>query len=63
MEEGNVKAVGLECVTKIGDTYVSFKDIFKVEAKAISNVNSEIKDHVDLFLSILKSPSQSVIYE
>lgn len=63
LEDGNIKTIGLECVTKIGEDYVSFKDIFKVNPEKVPNRLTDIKDHVDLFLNILNSTSPSVVYE
>ena len=63
LKDGSVMTVGLECVTKIGDDYVSFKDIFKINPKNLDNKPLDIKEHIELFLNILKSPSSAVVFE
>ncbi len=63
LNNGDVTTVGLECVTKIGEEYVSFKDIFKVSPKNLDNKPLDIKEHIELFLNILKTPSSAVVFE
>lgn len=64
LNKGKVEYVGLECVTKIDEDYVAFKQLFKVRVKSsVSKSHPHIKDHVELFLQILKSPSNSISFE
>lgn len=64
LKQGRVEYVGLECVTKIDEDYVAFKQLFKVKVKSsLSKIHPQIKDHVDLFLQILQIPSKAIIFE
>mgnify|MGYP005859040479 CR=1 FL=1 len=63
LEVGNVTYIGLECVTVIDNEYVPFRELFKISVANISNNKyPDIKEHAELFLQILKTPSKSVLY-
>lgn len=63
LEMGMVTYVGLECVTKIDNEYIPFKELFKVSVSSISEIkHMDIREHAELFLKILQTPSKSILY-